>query len=420
MTRRAPAPAFFWLHWAAWPVGAVDLAMASALVKTGVPVQQVAEIIAAVALAFSLEILWSPMVDAVFTRRRWYIGGAVLMCGCLATLLAAPWNSASVPWLTLLTFCSCSGAAIALVATKGIMAYDVPTSQLGRASGFYTAGGFVAKSAAGAGTLWLLTHLSSRPLVAVLTVGAAALAMTSIALTSSRSAQPVRDLVPALRATLIDVWAFLRTRGGMLIAVLCVIPFGTSTVLGTAIAKEWFVDPDRLAASIPVGAAFSVAGAIAAGRLSARIGLWKTYIALGWILIGLLIALAFAPRAPGSFFALWFLHRAAGGACYAALLGLVMTSIGKGAAATKAAALWSLVNFSEGYPALVDGRVHDQVGTTAMLLTHAGMDAGGFALLLAAAMLLGLRYRTLLRFGFDDLLMKDRDGCAADSGRPSP
>lgn len=378
--------------------------MASALVKTGVPVQQVAGIIAVAALAFSLEFVWSPMVDAAFTRRRWYIGGAAVMCGCLVILLTAPWSSSSVPFLTVLTFCCCSGAAIALVATKGIMAHDVPPAQLGRASGFYTAGGIVAKSAAGAVTLWLLTHLSSRPLVAALTVGAAALAMTSIALASLGSTRPIRRLVPALRATLVEVWAFLRTRSGILIAVLCVVPFGTSTVLGTAIAKEWLVNPDQLAASIPVGAIFSVAGAIAAGRLSARIGLWKTYFALGWIMIMLLIALAFAPRVPGSFFTLWFLHRAAGGACYAALLGLVMTTIGKGAAATKAAALWSLVNFSEGYPALVDGRVHDHVGTTAMLLTHAGMDAAGFVVLLAAALVLGLRYRTLLRFGLEDPL----------------
>jgi len=73
-----------------------------------------------------------------------------------------------------------------------------------------------------------------------------------------------------------------------------------------------------------------------------------------------------------------------------------MTSIGKGAAATKAAALWSMVNFSEGYPVFIDGRVHDHGGSTAMLLTHAAMDAVGFTILLLAARLLGLRYRSLL------------------------
>jgi MFS family permease len=370
--------------------------MANALATAGLPVKQISEVVGAASLAFSLEIIWAPMVDSAFKRRGWFVAGSIVMSCCLASLLMVPWQSSSVPLLIVLTFCSCSGAGIALVATKGIMAYDVPAGQLGRASGFYTAGGIVAKSVAGAGTLWLLGHVSSRPLVSGLCVGAAALAMSAIVLASPGISLPLNKLVPALRAALSDVWNFVWTRGGALVAVLCIVPFGTSTLLANAIAREWSVTPDQLSAAIPVGAALSVAGAMLAGRLSVRFGPWKTYVAMGWILIVLLIAMAFAPRSPGFFLTLLFLHRAGSGACYAALLGLVMTSIGKGAAATKAAALWSMVNFSEGYPAFVDGRVHDGAGTTAMLLTHAGMDAAGFAILLLAARLLGLRYRSLL------------------------
>jgi MFS transporter len=396
MSRRAPPATFFWLHWAAWPVGVIGGAMAAALAAAGLPIKQISEIVGVASLAFSLEIIWAPMVDSAFTRRGWCIAGSIAMCCCLASLLMAPWQSSSVPLLIVLAFCACSGAGIALVATKGIMAYDVPTGQLGRASGFYTAGGIVAKSVAGAGTLWLLAHVSSRPVVSGLSVGAAALAMSAILLASPGISLPASNLLPALHGALSDVWNFVRTRGGALVAVLCIIPFGTSTLLANAIAREWSVTSDQLSASIPVGAALSVSGAILAGRLSVRFGPWKTYIAWGWIMIVLLVALAFAPRSPSSFFTLLFLHRAGSGACYAALLGLVMTSIGKGAAATKAAALWSMVNFSEGYPAFIDGRVHDHAGTTAMLLTHAGMDAAGFAILLLAARLLGLRYRSLL------------------------
>lgn len=396
MARRAPPSAFFWLHWAAWPVGVIGGAMAAALATAGLPIKQISEIVGAASLAFSLEIIWAPMVDSAFTRRGWCVAGSIVMCCCLAGLLMVPWERSSVPLLIALTFCSCSGAGIALVATKGIMAYDVPAGQLGRASGFYTAGGIVAKSVAGAGTLWLLAHVSSRPAVSGLSVGAAALAMSAIVLASPGTSLSANNLLPALRAALSDVWRFVRTREGALVAVLCIIPFGTSTLLANAIAREWSVTPDQLSGSIPVGAALSVAGAMLAGRSSVRFGPWKTYIASGWIMVLLLIALAFAPRSPSAFFTLLFLHRAGSGACYAALLGLVMTSIGKGAAATKAAALWSMVNFSEGYPAFVDGRVHDHAGTTAMLLTHAGMDAAGFAILLLTARLLGMRYRSLL------------------------
>jgi len=162
VTRRAPPSAFFWLHWAAWPVGVIGGAMAAALATAGLPVRQISEIVGVGSLAFSLEIIWAPMVDSAFTRRGWCIAGSIAMCCCLASLLMAPWQSSSVPLLIVLPFCACSGAGIALVATKGIMAYDLHAGQLGRASGFYTAGGIVAKSVAGAGTLWLLAHVSSR------------------------------------------------------------------------------------------------------------------------------------------------------------------------------------------------------------------------------------------------------------------
>src|SRR6202165_4661344 len=150
----APPFAFFFLHLCtAWPVGVVGLALASSLVKAGVSVHHAAGIIAAASLAFTIEFIWGPMVDACLSRRHWYVGGAAVMCVCLVALLIAPWDAASVPLMTAVAFISCSGAAIAAVAVKGLMAYEVPTAKIGTASGFYTAGGIVAKAVGGAGTL---------------------------------------------------------------------------------------------------------------------------------------------------------------------------------------------------------------------------------------------------------------------------
>src|SRR6202047_2711143 len=152
--RMCPPFAFFFLHaCTACAVGVVGLALGSSLVKAGVPVHQAAGIIAATSLAFTLEFVWAPMVDASLTRRLWYVGGSTVMCACLATLLIVPWYAASVPLMTVLAFSSSSGAAIAAVAVKGIMAYDVRAAQLGSASGYYTAGGTFAKAVGGAGTL---------------------------------------------------------------------------------------------------------------------------------------------------------------------------------------------------------------------------------------------------------------------------
>jgi hypothetical protein len=396
--RTCPPFAFFFLHaCTAWPIGVVGLALGSSLVKAGVPVHQAAGIIAATSLAFTLEFVWAPMVDASFTRRLWYVGGSTVMCAGLATLLVVPWNAASVPLMTLLAFSSSSGAAIAAVAVKGIMAHDVRAAQLGSASGYYTAGGTFAKAVGGAGTLWLLTHLSGRTVAATLSTGAAALAGTAILLALPGRAAPLSQLPTALLSALVDLWTFIRAPKGVLIAVLCVIPFGAGTEAGLigAIAREWAVNPDLLATFGAFAAVTSIAGAIFAGWLGRRINPWTAYVLLGWAMIGTTLAFAWSPRTATCFLVMELFYRALATACYATLLGIVMTAIGKGAASTKAAGLWSLTNLGFAYPTYIDGAVHDRVGTVAMLLTDAGLATTGFVVLIVATRFLKLRFNAL-------------------------
>jgi hypothetical protein len=407
--RTCPPFAFFFLHvCTAWPVGVVGLALGSSLVRVGVPVHQVAGIIAATSLAFTLEFVWAPLVDACLTRRLWYVAGATLMCACLAALLTVPWTAASIPLMTVLAFSSSTGAAISAVAVKGIMAYDVPAARLGSASGYYTAGGTFAKAVGGAGTLWLLTHLSGRAGAATLSTGVAALAGTAILLALPRRPAPLRNLPTALFSALADLWSFARTRHGILIAVLCVIPFGAGTEAGLmgAIAHEWAVTPDQLASLGALAAVTNIAGAILAGWLTTRINPWKAYVTFGWALIGVMLGLTFSPRTALYFVVIELLYRALATACYATLLGIVMKAIGRGAASTKAAALWSLTNLGFAYPTLIEGSVHDRAGTLAMLLTDAGLGVCGFCVLMFATRFLRLRFKLLAGAPFAGLAVE--------------
>jgi len=93
-----------------------------------------------------------------------------------------------------------------------------------------------------------------------------------------------------------------------------------------------------------------------------------------------------------AFLAIEFLYRGLTGGCYAAVLGLVMAAIGKGAASTKAAVMWSLFNFAVVLPTMLEGRVHDRLGTTAMLLTDGALGVAGLAILLAVLRLLSFRF----------------------------
>jgi MFS family permease len=392
----APPYAFFFLHvCTAWPVGVVGLALASNLVNAGLAVHDVAGIIAASNLAFTLEFLWAPLVDSSLTRRQWFVIGALLMAGCLVALLLVDPGIASLPMMIGLAFASSSGAAMAAVAVKGIMAYDVAGHRIAAASGYYTAGGTFAKAVGAAGVLWLLTHTTYRSSAAAFSLLVAGLAGTAIVHASAVPPFPGREVWTRLRTALRELWQLLCSRKGMVVAILCVIPFGAGTEAGLmgAIAREWTVSPDQLALFSTLGAACSMAGAMAAGRLAVRFGPWEVYLLMGRLMITCMLAMAVAPRTAAWFMAMELCYRMLSSGCFAALLGIVMTIIGQGAASTKAAGLWSLASLSVVYPTYIEGHIHDAMGTTAMLLADAGLGVLGFAALCLAARLLGLRLR---------------------------
>ena len=394
-TQRAPPYAFALLHLCtSWPVGIVTLVAGNRLTAAGVPVNQTAAMIAAAYLAFSLEFVWAPLVDSTLTRRRWFALGVLVMCASLVALLIAPWTIAGMSLLKGLAFTACSGAAIADAAIKGVMAYEVPAERLGTASSYYAVGGYFAKSVGAAATLWMLAHIASRPLTGLATAVIVAVVGAAIWLTPRAVPVPLSACMTALRATLADAWSFLRTARGAITALLCMLPFASGIEVGLigAIASEWRVTPNELSGWIALSAIGTISGAALAGWLSLRIGPWKTYLFFGWTMIVAVVALAFAPRVAAAFLVIEFIYRGLSGGGYAAVLALVMTTIGKGAVSTKASIMWSLFNFAAVLPTIIEGRVHDHAGTTAMLLTSAAFCVAGLGILLLVMRLRAFRF----------------------------
>src|SRR5215468_8639002 len=104
MSKQAPPFAFFFLHAATvWPIGVVGLALGSNLVRAGIAVHQVAGIIAAMNLAFTLEFLWGPLVDSSLTRKSWNAFGAAVTFACLLAMFVVPWRQSTIPILVALT-----------------------------------------------------------------------------------------------------------------------------------------------------------------------------------------------------------------------------------------------------------------------------------------------------------------------------
>jgi len=385
--KRAPSFAFFFLHAATvWPVGVVGLALAASLTRAGVPVREAAAIVAAASLGFTLEVVWAPLVDAVLTRRAWYGIGAALMTVALLTMFFVPWSAAAIPALAVLAFASCSGAAIAAVSVKGLMAYDVEVARMPAASAAYAAGGVAGKAVAGSLAILILAHIASRPEAGLLCLAPMAFAASVIALAAPRPPAPAPEVIGKLRGALVELWRFVATPRGMVTAMMCALPFAAGTEAGLmgAIAHEWGVTSGQLAVIASLGAAANIAGALASGALARRFGAFPIYLACGLGMMATMTAFAFAPRLPAVFFAAELFYRALATGGYAALLAMVMTAVGKGAASTKAAAMWSLTNFTAFYATLIEGQVHDGAGIRAMLLTDVAMAGAALALLTIA------------------------------------
>jgi len=112
-------------------------------------------------------------------------------------------------------------------------------------------------------------------------------------------------------------------------------------------------------------------------------------------MIAVMLGFAVAPRTANYFLGIELIYRTLASGGTVALLGMIMTAVGKGAASTKAAGLWSLATFALVIPTFVEGMVHDKVGTKAMLLADAGLGVAGFGLLLIASRLLKFRSEVL-------------------------
>lgn len=69
-------------------------------------------LLAALSIAWSAKVLWSPLVDRFGDRRQWIAGALLAMSGCLAMLATHPTEAAigitPAVWFALALFCAAS------------------------------------------------------------------------------------------------------------------------------------------------------------------------------------------------------------------------------------------------------------------------------------------------------------------------
>ena len=368
--------------------GYVTVALAYLYAKAGIPVGQVAALVAVGILPHTWKFAWAPLVDTTLSRKKWYlIANVVSAAGILATGIV-PVRVSSLPMLTTVVLASNVAVTFLGMATDSLMAYGTSVESKGRAGGWFQAGNLGGSGIGGGAGLWLAQHLSGQSTACALLAGACLLCCLGLCFLD----EPISTIRESkLRLTFVhlcrDVWGVARSRPGFLALFLCVLPIGSGAAsnLWSAVAGDWHATADTVALVTGVlGGILSAAGCLMGGWVCDHMDRKAGYVLYGVLQAGCAVGMACAPRTQ-SMYVLWTcMYAVITGLTYAGFSAFTLEAIGTGAAATKYNIFASLSNAPIYYMTLVDGVVYTRRGAAGMLNTEAVICILGMLLFVGA------------------------------------
>lgn len=364
--------------------GYVTVALAYLFSKAGIPVAQVAALVAVGIVPHTWKFAWAPLVDATLSRKKWYvIANVVSAIGILATGIV-PVKAASLPLLTIVILVSNFAVTFLGMATDSLMAYATPAELKGRAGGWFQAGNLGGGGIGGGVGLWLAERLPAPWMACAILAGACLLCCLGLFFLPEPEST-IRETT--LRKTFVnlfgDVWSVVKSRRGFLALFLCFLPIGSGAAsnLWAAVAGDWCATADTVALVTGVlGGVLSGAGCLLGGWICDRMDRKAGYVLYGVLQAACAVGMAFAPRTQPMYIFWTCLYAVITGLTYAGFTAFVLEAIGTGAAATKYNVFASLSNAPIYYMTLIDGWAYARRGAAGMLNTEAAICILGMLL----------------------------------------
>jgi PAT family beta-lactamase induction signal transducer AmpG len=344
-----------------WPMGVFRDVWPVYFRDHGVPLQTIGYV-SGLYIAWSLKVLWSPLVDRFGERRSWITAALVVMAAALAAMAWRAPQPDALLWLVLALFCAASATQdVAIDAyTIGLVA----RGEEGPANAVRIAAYRVGLLAAGGGLLLLPGRLGWPA-----TWGAAALVAVAFAVCvraaprAEVAAEARRDLGPALRRWL--------SRPGARDVLLFVLLYRVGDLAMAPMLKPFWVDrgathEEIALVSTSLGMAATLAGAAVGGLLVARRGIGSALVVVGILALASNLGYAGAAAAPGSgaagLYAASLVESASSGLASAAFLAFLMRICEKEHAAVQYAALTALYALPGTLAGALSGRAVELAG----------------------------------------------------------
>lgn len=371
--------------------GYVSVTLAFLLAKAGMPTAAIAAVVSFSIWPQTWKVFWAPLVDTTLGAKTWYAVGAGLTALSILALSATPATLKNAPFLTVLVVVSSLATTLVCMSSELLMAYGIEDERKGAVSGWSQAGNLGGSGIGGGFGLYVAQHVD------LPWVSGAALALLCSAccaglwfVNEPEGHARRRRYVDSFKDLIQDVWSVARSRPGLLVLLLMLLPVGSGGASGlwAAIASEWRAGANTVALVNGVlGGVASLGGAVAAGYLCDRMDRRLAYGLFGLALAAVAVAMALSPRTSLVFIVSTLAYAAVLGACYAGYAAAVLEAIGKGAAATKFNLLASVANIPIAFMTATDGQLHDRYGSNGMLFGEAGfavLALIGFAIFVRA------------------------------------
>lgn len=313
-------------------------------------------------LAWSVKILWAPLVDRFGRRYFWIFPtqlGVALFCAILALL--DPVSTKALFWLALAGICLAS--ATQDIAADAYTIDILEERELGPANGIRSASYRVALITSGgvlvmlSDTLgWSLTFIAAAVIMVVL-------ALAAIGLAAFHQKRPVTSAPLYLWEQYVDPIKRLFQRPNFWRAVLFILFFKVGEAMLVAMSNPFWIDrgftPGQIGLVVgTLGTLASIVGAIAGGTLTARLGIIKALWVLGTVqaTASLGYTLASLPLAPSfSIYLAALLESLAIGLATAAFLSFLMKLCDKRFSATHYAFLSILFGLGRSLAGVLSG-----------------------------------------------------------------
>src|SRR5215471_16857912 len=353
--------------------GYITVVVPYLVTRAGLPVFTAAFIVAIGLVPKAAKLFWAPLADIGLTLKKWYVIGAATAGGMLLLQGLVPLTHATVPFVAGALFAAELGSSLLAPSLGGLMAQAMPDKFKGQAAGWYQLGGKVGAGAGGGIGLWLAVHAPT-PAAPGLVLGLGCIGcVIGLRLLHEPERRLSANALDRVKQIARELWQLIKSREGLLVAALAVSPIGISGVdnFWSAVAREWAVSAGTIVLVTGFGrAAIAGAGCLLAGWWADRADRRVVYLAAGAFVAAADITLALTPHVPGVFVVGTLTQKFCIGMADAALSALILSVIGRSAAATKYTVLAALSNIGELYMTVTSGWIHDRWSTEMMLIAE--------------------------------------------------